>query len=279
MNEELNTKIKRAIRLLRSYDVFCKDKYVLELAYSGGKDSDVILQLAKEAGINFKPIYKMTTLDPPGTIKHVKEMGVEIIRPDMNFFQLVERKGLPSRRMRFCCEKLKEYPINEKVIMGVRAAESIKRNKIYKEPTSCRIVKSKHIEQVLPILSWTNQDIYEFIEDRKLKCAPIYYDDFGNFDVNRRLGCMCCPLQSYKKRLAEFRRYPKIALRYIESCKIYLQNHKNGKAYKKTNGDPYHFFLQDFLPLKKGQWDYIRYGIFGEMDYQKAFNDLIFTYK
>lgn len=163
--------------------------------------------------------------------------------------------------------------------MGVRAAESIKRNKIYKEPTSCRIVKSKHIEQVLPILSWTNQDIYEFIEDRKLKCAPIYYDDFGNFDVNRRLGCMCCPLQSYKKRLAEFRRYPKIALRYIESCKIYLQNHKNGKAYKKTNGDPYHFFLQDFLPLKKGQWDYIRYGIFGEMDYQKAFNDLIFTYK
>lgn len=37
----------------------------MELSYSGGKDSDVILELAKMSGIPFRPIYKKTTIDPP----------------------------------------------------------------------------------------------------------------------------------------------------------------------------------------------------------------------
>lgn len=71
VNEELQKKINRAVRLLK---VTCGDE-VVEIAYSGGKDSDVILQLAKEAGIKYRAIYKNTTIDPPGTIKHAKEMG------------------------------------------------------------------------------------------------------------------------------------------------------------------------------------------------------------
>lgn len=56
MRPELQKKIDAAIRLLQTMS----DSYgdVLEIAYSGGKDSDVILQLAKEAGINFRAIYK-----------------------------------------------------------------------------------------------------------------------------------------------------------------------------------------------------------------------------
>ena len=56
----------------------------VEIAYSGGKDSDVILQLAKESGINYRAIYKQTTIDPPGTMEHVKTNGVEIRRPKEN---------------------------------------------------------------------------------------------------------------------------------------------------------------------------------------------------
>lgn len=60
MEESLAKKIDAAIKLLQST---CKDE-VVELCYSGGKDSDVILQLAKEAGIKYRAIYRCTTIDP-----------------------------------------------------------------------------------------------------------------------------------------------------------------------------------------------------------------------
>ena len=84
-----------------------QDKTV-ELSYSGGKDSDVILALAKMADISIRPIYKCTTIDPPGTIKHVRENGVEVVKPDETFFQLIEKQGFPTMRARFCCDVQKE---------------------------------------------------------------------------------------------------------------------------------------------------------------------------
>ena len=62
----LSKKIKDSVTLLQT---MCRGKTV-ELCYSGGKDSDVILELAKMAGIRFRAIYKNTTIDPPGTIRH-----------------------------------------------------------------------------------------------------------------------------------------------------------------------------------------------------------------
>ena len=99
MTPQLQKKIDFAIRLLKAYD---NPEQPIEIAYSGGKDSDVILQLAKEAGINFRAIYKNTTIDPPGTIKHAEEMGVEILRPKYNFFQLITQRGYPSIQRRYC---------------------------------------------------------------------------------------------------------------------------------------------------------------------------------
>ena len=274
MNDNLKRKIDQSIKLLQAYDKFCKDRFPLELAYSGGKDSDVILQLAKEAAIDFQPIYKMTTIDPPGTIKHVRDMGVEVRRPKFNFFQLIEKKGLPSRRMRFCCDVLKEYKIHDKVIIGVRASESRKRKELYKEPSNCKIGKKEHVEQIMPILYWSDQDIKDFIEDRNIKCAPIYYNENGIFDVKRRLGCMGCPLLSYKKRLAELKRYPNIANRYIKACKVYLDNHPSSKVYLYNKGDPYRFFLRDFFPYTNKKWDEIVSGFFGEPDFEDIYNRL-----
>lgn len=47
MTEGLSKKVKQAVRLLQSY----KGTEPIEVCYSGGKDSDVILELAKMAGI------------------------------------------------------------------------------------------------------------------------------------------------------------------------------------------------------------------------------------
>lgn len=185
INEQLQKKIDQSIRLLQSVQKRYDGE--IELAYSGGKDSDVILQLAKEAGIRFRAIYKNTTIDPPGTIAHVKEMGVEIIRPKENFFQLIAKKGFPNRFSRFCCEVLKEYKILDKTVIGVRKEESRARKERYNEPTECRYYGSKkkenHVEQIYPILEWTNEDVRDFILDRGLKLAPVYYDTGG---ANRR---------------------------------------------------------------------------------------------
>lgn len=82
-------KVARALRLLQAIP----DDGEIEISYSGGKDSDVILELAKMAGIKYRAIYKNTTIDPPGTIRHCKEKGVEILKPKESFFALVRRKG------------------------------------------------------------------------------------------------------------------------------------------------------------------------------------------
>ena len=67
---ELNRKIDFAITLLQSIP---QDGPV-ELSYSGGKDSDVILELARMSGIKFEAIYKNTTIDTSGTIAHYRAL-------------------------------------------------------------------------------------------------------------------------------------------------------------------------------------------------------------
>ena len=92
MRKELQKKVDFAIKLLQSIP----QDGDIELSYSGGKDSDVILELAKMAGIPYRAIYKATTIDPPGTIAHAKEMGAEVVRPKKTFFQLISEKRFPS---------------------------------------------------------------------------------------------------------------------------------------------------------------------------------------
>lgn len=92
MTDELKKKVDRAIRLLQSVPPHNEEP--IEIAYSSGKDSDVILELAKMSGIRYKAIYKCTTIDPPGTIKHCIENGADIVRPKQTFFELVQKKRL-----------------------------------------------------------------------------------------------------------------------------------------------------------------------------------------
>lgn len=228
---DLEKKIKQSIRLLQSIP---QDKGDIELCYSSGKDSDVILQLAKEAGIPFRAIYKNTTIDPPHTIQHCKENGVEIVHPQKSFFEWVQQKGLPSRFVRFCCEKLKEYKICDIAIQGIRRSESKARADRYQEPQICRFYGSKknHVSVFLPILEWTDDDVKQFIQDRNIKCHPLYYRG-GEFDVTQRLGCIGCPLQYRKKRIEEFKQYPKMLRLWIKNAQFWYDNHKCDNSKRK----------------------------------------------
>ena len=231
MNEELQRKVDFAIKLLQSAErKAAESNQPLELCYSGGKDSDVILELAKMAGIKYRAIHKCTTIDAPGTLKHVQENNVEIVRPKETFFQLIKRKGLPSRTVRFCCSFLKEYKILDYAIVGIRADESAKRAKLYKEPEQCRVYsKNEKVRQYLPILNWTKNDVTEFIMERGIKCHPLYYDEDGTFHVERRLGCMACPIAHQSHRIKEFKKFPNLIRCYIRSASYYFDNHYNNK--------------------------------------------------
>lgn len=171
---DLYKKVEQSIKLLKVTAAAIDGP--IELSYSGGKDSDVILRLAQMAGINYRAIYKNTTIDPPGTIKHSREAGAEIIYPKYTFFELMRKNGNPARWVRFCCKYLKEYKILDNAIQGIRRCESTKRRSLYKEPIVCRLYNKKdRVNLILPILEWTNDNVREFILSENINVHPLYY--------------------------------------------------------------------------------------------------------
>ena len=227
----------------------------LEVCYSGGKDSDVILHLCQTAGVNYRAIYKQTSIDPPGTRQHAEAMGAEVLKPKKTFFQLVQEKGLPSRFHRFCCEQLKEYKVLDYQVVGVRRAESRARAARYNEPERCRLYRNgEKCRQYYPILEWTDQDIKDYILANNIQCAPIYYDENGIFRVERRLGCLCCPLQSQKKRVGEFKKYPQFATALAHNLAIFRENHKNS-ASARNHCNEWQQLVHDVIyPNKQQEW-------------------------
>ena len=266
MREELQKKVDFAIKLLQSIP----QDGDIELSYSGGKDSDVILELAKMAGIPYRAIYKATTIDPAGTIAHAKEMGAEVIRPKKTFFQLVSEHGYPSRYARFCCSFLKEYKVCDRAIQGIRRSESRNRAERYKEPEMCRVYSAKEkVKVYLPILEWTDQDVEEFIKERDIKCHPIYYRG-GQFDVTKRLGCVGCPLQSRKKRIQEFKDNPKFLKAWIRAGQKYFLSDKyqKGKSYFKFK-DAFESMGYQLYCDNMEQFKEKTYGMFGDFDWKE----------
>lgn len=117
---------KQAIDILQSFS----NEEPYQLAYSGGKDSDVILHLAKKSGIKYNAVHNHTTVDAPETVYYIRELEkrgeVIVEKPRKSMWQLiVDHKTPPTRLFRYCCEELKEFSgKGKKVITGVRKYES-----------------------------------------------------------------------------------------------------------------------------------------------------------
>lgn len=270
---DLGDKERRAIKLLRSVAKTADGE--IELSYSGGKDSDVCLALAQMAGINYRALYKNTTIDPPYTIAHCKSKGAEILRPKKSFFEIIEHNGFPSRFFRFCCSELKEYKVLGTAIQGIRRCESTKRAARYKEPIICRTYgrKDEHVNVVLPILDWSDMDVAEFVRSNAVQCHPLYYDDSGKFCVNRRLGCLGCP-QSSDNGLHDFQRYPKLVKAWVRAAQVWLTQYAGEKALvPKVCKDSYEYFV--LHTFYKGVHDFqlLQSGMFGAIDCKQFLQD------
>lgn len=177
-------------------------------------------------------VYKNTSIDRPGSIPHAKEVGATILKPKRTMLQLIESMGWPSRWMRFCCKELKEYKVYDRAVLGIRKAESTARAKRYHEPEVCRVYSAKSKARLyLPILEWTNEDVERFINERGIKCHPHYYDEDGTFHVERRVGCIGCPLQA-DKGIADFKKYPKMFRNWVRAYQRWFEMHPNTKSRK-----------------------------------------------
>lgn len=258
---ELNKKVAFAISLIQSAYAIARDNgSELEIAYSGGKDSDVILELARMAGVPFRAIYKNTTIDPAGTPSHARAQGCEVLMPKWRFEEIIAHYGFPNRFRRHCCKVLKEYKVLDYAVLGIRQSESTKRAKRYKEPEQCReYSKKSKVRQYFPILYWTDEDIAEFISVRGIKCHKKYYDERGHFHVERRLGCVGCPLQSFNDRIKEFKAHPQMVNIYLRGGKRYMATHPNFRY-----SNVYEWFVREVFCETQD-------------DYDKLFKDRLFS--
>lgn len=234
--------VKRSIDRLQAFEP--PEGYYL--AFSGGKDSQCIYHLAKEAGVKFDAHYNLTTVDPPELVQFIKTNYPDVIihYPKESMWKLIEKKGLPTRLKRWCCSELKEKGGEGRIcVTGVRWAESTKRKarrpfeiigKTFKDKQlfndndegrqlfeNC-MQKGKRV--INPIIDWSDDDVWSYIKTRNLKYCKLYDEGFT------RIGCIGCPMVE-KSKIKEFKRYPKYEasykraverfhVKYLERCRL-----------------------------------------------------------
>lgn len=224
---ELSTKEKvdKAVRFIKSVSS-SENGFI---AFSGGKDSVVLNFLAKEAGCKFPLLHNVTTIDPPGTLSFCEKNGAKLLRPKRSFLDIVEAKGMPTMFRRFCCKELKERYIGSKGLYGIRKDESVKRSKCYDDYADMYYYSKKvYTERFFPMLIFTDDDVANIINEHSLECHPLYYDHEGHFCVDRRLGCIGCPLQGDRGKM-DYLEYPKLLNQVLKRLVIFHEKHGRTK--------------------------------------------------
>jgi len=224
------------------------------LCFSGGKDSQTIYHLAKEAGVKFDAHYNVTGIDPPELVYFMKKNYPDVIRDkyEKSMFQLIQEKGLPTRLKRFCCSTLKEHGGEGRLcITGVRWAESNKRKgrrpfeivtpkkedkKLFNDNDEGRklfetcMQKGKRV--INPIVDWENEDVWEYLNSRDIEHCILYDQGYT------RLGCIGCPMST--RKVQELKRYPKFYDNYMRAIEKFLPAYlerctkKNRQPFRKT---------------------------------------------
>lgn len=186
---------------------------VFYVAFSGGKDSVVALDLVQRALPHncFKVLFGDTCMEFPDTYKVVdeierecKEDGIDFLRshchldPEYTWTQF----GPPAQTMRWCCSVhktapqilfLREYTDNPHfrgmAFTGIRGDESASRSE-YEGVSLGEKVRGQY--SCHPILDWNTAELFLYIYENGLHLNEAYKKG------NSRVGCLVCPLAASK---------------------------------------------------------------------------------
>lgn len=210
------TREERTVKLLRSFE----PTKGYHLAFSGGKDSQVLYDVALKAGVKFTAYFCRTSVDPPEVISFIKKNYPDVVflKPKKTMYQVIlEQKLLPIRTMRFCCKHLKEYAGKEEIVLtGIRSAESNDRK--LRPQVELDREKSKFKLMIHPIKDWSDRQIWNYLKRNNIEVNELYSAGFG------RIGCIGCPQASPNARQAMFLRYPKHKIAYLNTIKKLMKD-------------------------------------------------------
>lgn len=263
-------KVSQAITRIKLYEP--KDGYYV--AFSGGKDSIVILDLVRKAGVKYTSHHNLTNVEPPELIYFIREYYPDVIteRPKKTMWQLIEEHGMPPlRTARYCCGELKESDgIGKVVVTGVRWAESARRKeqsdvvKILGKPKTTETLAKKLgvnyrvTKQAGIVMNDDNDANRRMIEHcyrtQKTMINPIV--DWTDDDVWeyirannlpycklydngwRRIGCMFCPMSTRAEKERQCVEYPKYKAAYIRAFdRMIAKRRKEGKQTSWKDGE------------------------------------------
>ena len=239
----LEEKIRHSVELIRK-----GEKMALEfdpengyhLAFSGGKDSQVLYHITKMSGVKFKAHMNLTSVDPPEVLRFIRREYPDVIlhTPPMSIYEMAKKKGcLPTMRTRWCCAELKEKKRDNSVqLLGIRKKESSRRNKRneieidnYSPSTTldqwdeheevmhqCNVGKDRLL--ISPIIYWTRQEVWQFLNSKAIPHCSLYDEGWT------RIGCILCPMSNYKQKVREMERWPHVRRQWIAAIQWLIDN-------------------------------------------------------
>lgn len=237
---------QKAVHFIQEqHNIYLKQGFAFVCAFSGGKDSLVLLDLTAKAlaPSDFYVVFSNTGMELSDTLKSVEkakahwpQLRFEEAKCHMEPQESWDAFGPPGRRMRWCCTVHKSVPTilklreltgnyNAKAIVydGVRAEESARRSK-YDDVS----IGEKNISQnnCHPILQWNTAELYCYLLYNNILFNDAYR--LGLF----RVGCMVCPLSSeWWEGIANYQYRDEIAP-LVNKVEQYAQNAKQSEAKK-----------------------------------------------
>lgn len=233
----------------------------LVCTYSGGKDSDVMLELFRRGGIPFEVHNSHTTADAPQTVRHIRDVfkklemdGIKcaIEMPTYkgertSMWKLIPQKLIPPTRIaRYCCAVLKETGCaNRFIATGVRWDESVQRKnrEEFEKLGATKATKEKFTSVMLMNDNDARRRMNEHcMQKKKMVVNPII--DWKDSDVWEyinseniptcelyqwgyyRVGCIGCPMAG-KKRYKAFADFPKYKNLYIHAFDRMVKERKS----------------------------------------------------
>ncbi len=214
------------------------------VAYSGGKDSLVTLDLVAQSKIQYDIIFSDTGLEYPETLENIhlvsqkyKKQVFKSENDSWDFWERFKQFGPPSRNSRWCCKSAKLFPVNEiltkhypneKEILsyiGRRRYESLGRSK------ESRVSKNPWIPKQIsasPINNWTAFEVFLYIKRHNLfqLLNPLYHKmEFI------RVGCWVCPASSLSDFKIMEKTHPSLIVKLKKSLNVIREKNNLPKQY------------------------------------------------